>query len=441
MASKRFSHYASILDSMNDLEQTGKVSKIVGLTIESIGPAANIGDLCLIQTKGGHRIYGEVMGFRDKALLIMPLADLIGVGPGSYVTSLGHPLRVGVGSQLLGRILDGLGNPIDGLGPIKCSEYRSVVNTAVEPLERQIIRESLSVGVRAIDGLLTCGKGQRLGIFAGSGVGKSTLLGMMARNTSADVNVIALIGERGREVREFIEHDLGPEGLGKSVVVVATSDQPALVRLRGAMAATTIAEYFRDCNRDVLFMMDSITRVAAAQRKIGLAIGEPPATRGYPPSVFALLPRLLERTGPGKTGTITAFYNVLVDGDDFNEPISDTVRSIVDGHIVLSRKLSEIQHYPAIDILASVSRVMPQVTDAEHQDSAALFKSRLSTYHEAEDLINIGAYADGSNPKIDDAIAYIDFMREYLQQPADSSSSLGEAVDKLKACMHAQVKE
>lgn len=441
MANKRLSHYTDVLDSMNDLEQTGKVSKIVGLTIESIGPAANIGDLCLIRTKDGHQIYGEVMGFRDKALLIMPLADLIGVGPGSYVTSLGQPLKVGVGPHLLGRILDGLGNPIDGLGPINCLEYRSAVNAAVEPLERQIIREPLSVGIRAIDGLLTCGKGQRLGIFAGSGVGKSTLLGMMARNTSADINVIGLIGERGREVREFIENDLGPEGLSKSVVVVATSDQPALVRLRGAMVATTIAEYFRDCNRDVLFMMDSITRVAAAQRNIGLAIGEPPATRGYTPSVFALLPKLLERTGPGKTGTITAFYNVLVDGDDFNEPISDTVRSIVDGHIILSRKLSQVQHYPAIDILASVSRVMPLVTDAEHQDLAALFKSRLSTYYEAEDLINIGAYAHGSNPKIDDAITYIDSMWEYLQQPANLDSTLDEAIGKLRACMHARGKE
>ncbi len=435
MVDKRYLHYAKVLGSFNDLKQTGKVSKIVGLTIESIGPAANVGDLCTIRTNANAQIYGEVVGFRDRALLIMPFSELVGIGPGSFVTSLGRPLQVGVGPKLLGRILDGLGNPIDELGPLKFKEHRSVVNTPIEPLQRQVIRDPLSVGVRAIDGLLTCGRGQRLGIFAGSGVGKSTLLGMMARNTDADINVIALIGERGREVREFLEHDLGPEGLKRSVVVVATSDQPALVRLRGAMTATTIAEYFRDQGKDVLFMMDSVTRVAAAQRQIGLAVGEPPATRGYPPSVFAVLPNLLERTGPGKVGTITAFYNVLVEGDDFNEPITDAVRSIVDGHIILTRKLAESQHYPAIDVLASVSRVMPLVADKKHQELAALFKSRLAAYYEGEDLINIGAYASGSNPRIDDSLLYIDKMIDFLRQPSNLGSSLDDAISLLETYM------
>ncbi|HKM17068.1 MAG TPA: FliI/YscN family ATPase, partial [Limnochordia bacterium] len=292
--------------------------------------------------------------------------------------------------------------------------------------------------VRAIDGLLTCGKGQRVGIFSGSGVGKSTLLGMMARNTSAEVNVIGLIGERGREVREFIESDLGPEGLKRSVVVVATSDQLAMIRLKGALTATTIAEYFRDCGKDVLFLMDSVTRFAFAQREVGLASGEPPATRGYPPSVFALLPKLMERTGPGQNGTITAFYTVLVDGDDFNEPIADTVRSILDGHIVLSRRLSNAQHYPAIDVLASVSRVMPDVVDEDHNQLAVRFKTRLATYREAEDLINIGAYVSGANPQIDDAIQYIDTINDYLRQPADQGSSWSEALELLERAMGSQ---
>ena len=308
-------------------------------------------------------------------------------------------------------------------------------------MHRQMIRQPIAVGIRAIDGLLTCGKGQRLGIFAGSGVGKSTLLGMMARNTSAEVNVIALIGERGREVREFIEADLGPEGLARSVVVVATSDQLAMIRLKGALTATTIAEYFRDSGKDVLFMMDSVTRFAAAQREVGLASGEPPAPRGYPPSVFALLPKLMERTGPGENGTITAFYTVLVDGDDFNEPIADTVRSILDGHIVLSRKLAQAQHYPAIDILASVSRVMPDVIDERHNQLAAMFKARLATYREAEDLINIGAYVSGANPKIDDAIQYIDAINSYLQQPADQGSSWAEALEQLEQTMNQRGEE
>jgi flagellum-specific ATP synthase len=434
----RLGHYSSVLNSFNDLEQIGRVTKIVGLTIESQGPAANVGEVCAISTHDGSEIYGEVVGFHDQTIILMPLSDMTGIGPGCFVRSLGHPLRVGVGPKLLGRVLDAFGNPIDGLGPIEFEEYRPLTNSTVQPLERQMIREPLSVGVRAIDGLLTVGKGQRLGIFAGSGVGKSTLLGMMARNTTAEINVIGLIGERGREVREFIEKDLGPEGLARSVVVVATSDQLAMVRLNGALTATTIAEYFRDCGRDVLFMMDSVTRYAMAQREVGLASGEPPATRGYTPSVFANLPKLLERTGPGKNGTITAFYTVLVDGDDHNEPIADAVRSILDGHIVLSRKLAQLQHYPAIDVLASVSRVMTDVVDSRHLELAGLFKARLATYREAEDLINIGAYSQGANPRIDDAIHHIDRINQYLQQPADKGSSWEEALEMLQYAMESR---
>jgi len=434
-SSGRLEHYCRIIEHFNDLEPTGKVVKVVGLTIESNGPAANIGDVCVISSHDGTPVYTEVVGFHDNSLVLLPLTDMTGVGPGCLVSSLGHPLRVGVGPKLLGRVLDAFGNPIDGKGPIEIEEYRSLHNTSVQPLRRQMIRQPLSVGVRAIDGLLTCGKGQRLGIFAGSGVGKSTLLGMMARYTSAEVNVIGLIGERGREVREFIETDLGPEGLARSVVVVATSDQLAMIRLKGALTATTIAEYFRDCGKDVLFMMDSVTRFAFAQREVGLASGEPPATRGYPPSVFALLPKLMERTGPGDNGTITAFYTVLVDGDDFNEPIADAARSILDGHIVLSRKLAHAQHYPAIDILASVSRVMPAVIDERHNQLAAKLKSLMATYREAEDLINIGAYVSGANPRIDEAIRYIDRINDYLQQPADQGSTWDEALELLERIM------
>ncbi|NLM26090.1 MAG: flagellar protein export ATPase FliI [Firmicutes bacterium] len=433
MSNPRLAHYLNAVAEIDEMEQIGKVTKIVGLTIESKGPMANVGDICLIQPRNGKPIYGEVAGFRDETLLIMPLAELTGIGPGSQVISLSRPLKVGVGPKLLGRILDGLGNPMDGKGPLVIEKELPIENNYVQPLNRQRITKPLSVGVRAIDGVLTCGRGQRLGIFAGSGVGKSTLLGMMARNTEADVNVIALIGERGREVREFIENDLGPEGLARSVVVVATSDQPALVRLKAAMVATTIAEYFRDCHNDVLFMMDSVTRFALAQREIGLSIGEPPATRGYTPSVFALLPKLLERTGPGEHGTITGFYTVLVDGDDMNEPISDAVRGILDGHIVLSRSLAEKQHYPAIDVLASVSRVMPAVVDAQHLDLAGRLKAHLATYRDAEDLINIGAYVSGANPEIDRAIACIEQINGFLKQRTHEQSNWEQTLQLLKA--------
>lgn len=430
--SPRLQHYVQHLDMLDDLTQSGRVSQIIGLTIESIGPITNIGDLCLIQPRMGSPIPAEVVGFRDQKVLLMPLADITGIGPGSHVTATGRPLKIPVGPSLLGRILDGLGQPMDGQGPITAEDFYSINGRIPSPLERQRITEPLSVGVRAIDGLLSCGKGQRIGVFAGSGVGKSTLLGMMARNTEADVNVIALIGERGREVREFLERDLGPEGLARSVVIVATSDQPALVRIKGAMVASTVAEYFRDQGLDVLFMMDSVTRVAIAQREVGLAVGEPPATRGYTPSVFALLPRLLERTGPGINGTITGFYTVLVEGDDMNEPVADTVRGILDGHIVLARELAEKQHYPAIDVLASVSRLMTEVADPEHKQLAGKFRSLLAVYRDAEDLINIGAYVSGSNQQIDLAIDLIDDLNGFLQQSVFEKPSWAQTVAELQ---------
>lgn len=428
----RVAHYWRHLAHLDDIIHSGRVTKIVGLTIESIGPTTNIGDLCLIQPRSGPGIPAEVVGFRDQRVLLMPLSDLTGVGPGSLVTGTGSPLTVPVGEMLLGRVLDGLGQPMDNKGYVPAIKHLSVQGKIPKPLERQRIKTHLSVGVRAIDGLLTCGKGQRIGVFAGSGVGKSTLLGMMARNTEADVNVIALIGERGREVREFLERDLGPEGLARSVVVVATSDQPALVRIKGAMVATTIAEFFRDLGLDVLFVMDSVTRLALAQREVGLAIGEPPATRGYTPSVFALLPRILERTGPGRSGTITGFYTVLVEGDDLNEPITDTVRGILDGHIVLDRALAERNHYPAIDVLASVSRLMIEVTDEEHQALAGRVRSSMATYVDAEDLINIGAYASGSNPQIDLAIKLHPSINEFLQQEVDEAPEFSDTLTRLK---------
>ena len=431
--SPRLAHYYRYLENMDDTIHSGRVAQIVGLTIESIGPTTNIGDLCYIEPRSGPGIPAEVVGFKDQRVLLMPLADLHGVGPGSLVTATGAPLNVMVGEKLLGRVLDGLGQPMDNKGYVLATKHKSIQGDIPKPLERQRIKEPLSVGVRAIDGLLTCGKGQRIGVFAGSGVGKSTLLGMMARNTEADVNVIALIGERGREVREFLERDLGPEGLARSVVVVATSDQPALVRIKGAMVATTIAEFFRDQGKNVLFVMDSVTRLAMAQREVGLAIGEPPATRGYTPSVFALLPRLLERTGPGSIGTITAFYTVLVEGDDLNEPVTDTVRGILDGHIVLARSMAEKNHYPAIDVLASISRLMIEVTSPEHQKLAGQLRAALATYRDAEDLINIGAYASGSNPQIDEAIRLYSSMNHFLRQDVNETSSWSETLGKLEA--------
>jgi flagellum-specific ATP synthase len=370
-----------------------------------------------------------VVGFRDSKVLLMPLGDMAGVSPGSLVVASDAVLRAGVGKDMTGRVLDGLGYPIDGKGPFKPEKYYPVDNEPPHPLNRKRITDPLPLGIKAIDGLLTVGKGQRLGIFAGSGVGKSTLLGMIARNTRADVNVIALIGERGREVREFIEKDLGEEGLSRSVVVVATSDQPALLRLKGAFIATAIAEYFRDLGKDVLLMMDSLTRFAMAQREVGLAAGEPPVSRGYTPSVFGIMPRLLERAGNSEKGSITGLYTVLVDGDDFTEPVTDTARSVLDGHIVLSRSLANRNQYPAIDVLASVSRVMPDIITDQHKEAAAEVKKALAVYRDAEDLINIGAYVSGSNEKIDYAISLIDkingFIRQLVEERYDFDDVLG----------------
>ncbi|NLP46753.1 MAG: flagellar protein export ATPase FliI, partial [Epulopiscium sp.] len=396
---------------------TGRIVAVIGLTIESIGPIAKVGDLCRIYSlQTQEEIYAQVVGFKEHRMLLMPLGNMEGVGPGSIVENTGSQLMVPVGKELLGRVIDGLGNPIDDKGPICVTQQYPLENEPPDPLVRNRIQDKLTLGVKAIDGLLTVGKGQRMGIFAGSGVGKSTLLGMMARNTQADINVIGLIGERGREVREFLEKDLGEEGLKRSVIIVATSDQPALIRLTAAQTTTAIAEYFRDQGKDVLLMMDSLTRFAMAQREIGLAIGEPPVSRGYTPSVFAVMPKLLERAGNAGTGSITGLYTVLVDGDDMNEPVADTARGILDGHIVLSRKLANKNHYPAISILESVSRVMGDVIDSQQAKNAFLLKKILAVYTEAEDLINIGAYTAGSNPEIDEAIEKIPKINQFLTQ-------------------------
>lgn len=421
--------YLAALQRLDPVRLNGKVTQVVGLTVESQGPDVKLGEICHIYSPHHQEpVQTEVVGFRDNRVLLMPLGDLNSIGPGCEVVATGRSFTVKAGPELLGKVLDGLGRPLDGsVLPIEMASI-SAHQLPPNPLERPRITEPMCVGVRAIDGLLTIGKGQRVGIFAGSGVGKSTLLGMIARNTYADVNVIALIGERGREVKEFIERDLGEEGLRRSVVVVATSDQPAMIRIKGAMVATAIAEYFRDRGLNVMLMMDSVTRFAMAQREIGLAIGEPPATRGYTPSVFAILPRLLERAGTSQKGSITAFYTVLVDGDDMNDPIADTVRGILDGHIVLDRKIAQKGHFPAIDILASVSRVMNEICSDEHLEAARQLKRYAAVYREAEDLITIGAYKLGTNREIDAAIRYRDIIREYtaqgIHEPAEFSVSV-----------------
>lgn len=414
------------------VKQLGKVVKVVGLTIESIGPNANLKDLCFIVSQDKkHSIMAEVVGFRDDRILLMPFDNVEGIGVGSTVETTNEPLKVFVGDDLLGKTLDGLGNPLTQ-EKIRSNTTYSVEADPPDPMSRKLIDEVLPLGVKAVDGLITVGKGQRIGIFAGSGVGKSTLMGMFARNTKADINVIALIGERGREVREFIERDLGEEGMKRSVVVVATSDKPALIRNKAAKTATSIAEYFRDQGKDVLLMMDSLTRFSMAQREIGLATGEPPISRGYPPSVYAEMPRLLERAGNSDKGSITGLYTVLVDGDDFNEPITDTARGILDGHIMLSRKLATKNHYPAIDVLQSISRVMSAIADKEHKSAAGALKSILATYRDAEDLINIGAYKAGSNKKIDEAIAKIDEINDFLHQDTHSKVAFDDVVEMLK---------
>lgn len=411
----------------------GKVVNVVGLTVESAGPDARLGDLCEIfpEDEKIKPILAEVVGFKDKKTLLMPYEAVDGIGANCLVQNMGKPLSVKVCDDMLGKTLDGLGRPSDGV-PVMFGENYPVEATPPDPMSRAIIDEVLSLGVKAVDGLLTVGKGQRIGIFAGSGVGKSTLMGMFARNTKADINVIALIGERGREVREFIERDLGEEGMKRSVVVVATSDKPALERNKAAKTATAIAEYFRDKGKDVLLMMDSLTRFSMAQREIGLASGEPPVSRGYPPSVYAEMPKLLERAGRASKGSITGLYTVLVDGDDFNEPITDTARSILDGHIVLSRKLGHKNHYPAIDVLASISRCMSQIVDREHKQLAGKLKNVLATYNEAEDLINIGAYKAGSNPSIDYAIKKINAVNDFLCQDVDDKFDYEQTYNMLK---------
>ena len=421
----------SRVDNAKIISNFGYITRVVGLIIESQGPEVSIGELCEVRNKN-KTVKAEVVGFEDNKVLLMPIGDMEGINPGARVMATGEKLKVEVGEELLGHVLDGLGRPqSNNLGSLSDLDEVPVNNTPPDPLDRERISDVLSLGIRSIDGLLTCGRGQRIGIFAGSGVGKSTLLGMAARNTDADINVIGLVGERGREVRDFIERDLGKEGLKRSIIVVATSDQPALVRYKAALVSTAIAEYFREKGKDVLLMMDSVTRVAMALREVGLATGEPPATRGYPPSVFAQLPKLLERTGAGSSGTITALYTVLVEGDDFNEPVSDTVRGILDGHIDLSRELASRNHYPAIDVLSSVSRVMPDIVEEEHIQAAGQLKKMLADYREAEDLINIGAYEKGSNPEVDQAIEKIDVIRDYLQQDINEKTDFNSAVSKL----------
>ncbi len=429
-----FNKYYQLLEKMDPIKMNGRVTQMVGLVVESLGPNVCLGEICIIKPRGHNLppISAEVVGFKDNKVQLMPLTETTGIAPGAEVVATGSPLKIAVDRRLLGRIVDGLGRPLDGHPPINNPEnFYSTFNTPPNPLTRPRITNPLITGVRCIDGLITLGKGQRVGIFAGSGVGKSTLLGMIARNTSADINVIALIGERGREVKEFIERDLGEEGLKRSVVIVATSDQSSLVRLKGALVATSIAEYFRDLGMDVVLMMDSVTRFARAQREIGLAVGEPPAQRGYTPSVFAILPKLLERAGTSKKGSITGLYTVLVDGDDFDEPISDTVRGILDGHIVLTRKLAALNHYPAVSVLDSISRLMTDVTDKHHLKFANIFKTNLAVYSEAQELINIGAYVDGSNPHIDKAKALYPEMSAYLKQTVNERFTFEDTVDEL----------
>ncbi len=430
-----FEHCLQAVRDAELIAVRGRVSQVIGMVVESQGPGIPVGSMCEISTfRGQGRVPAEVVGFREGRALLMPLGEMRGVEPGSVIQQVGGQAAAPVSESMLGRVIDGLGHPVDGKGPLMTKTSYPLYAEPLNPMERERITEPIDVGVRAINGLLTLGKGQRIGILAGSGVGKSTLLGMIARHTAADVSVIALVGERGRELKDFIERDLGPEGLARSVVVVATSDQPPLVRMRGAYLATAIAEYFRDLGRDVIMMMDSVTRFAMSSREVGLAIGEPPTSRGYTPSVFSQLPKLLERAGTCRgRGSITGIYTVLVEGDDMNEPIGDAVRSIVDGHIALSRDLASQGHYPAIEILGSISRCMSDVMPKEHMGRAHRFLETLATYRKSEDLINIGAYAKGSNPRIDKAITMIDGLNAFLRQEVDERVSLAESEGALAA--------
>lgn len=421
------------LDSTDSLKSYGTVKKVIGLVIESNGPQISLGELARIYLKDGRTILAESVGFRDNRVLFMPLGMPEGISMGDKIEALKTSAEVGVGEELLGRVVDPMGRPLDGKGDFKAAAYYPIHRDASNPMHRENIREPLSTGIRTIDSLLTCAKGQRVGVFAGSGVGKSTLLGMIARYTSADVNVLALIGERGREVREFIEKDLGPEGMARSVIVASTSDMPPLLRIKVAFTANAIAEYFSDQGHDVLLMMDSVTRFAMAQREVGLSIGEPPSSKGYTPSVFSQMPKIYERAGNfrGK-GSITGFYTILVEGDDMSDPIADHSRAILDGHIVLSRDLASRNFYPAIDVLNSVSRLMNDIVDKEHNLAAGEFRDLLSTYFKAEDMINIGAYKPGANPKIDRALAKFDEFTAFMRQSVDEPDDYDNAIDRLK---------
>ncbi|HJP19332.1 MAG TPA: FliI/YscN family ATPase [Nitrospinota bacterium] len=433
-----FQKYKNVLNERDGIEVSGSIDRIVGLVIEGKGPGTSIGTTCDIFPKYSKvpSLQAEVIGFRDNKILLMPLGDMRGIMPGDKIVVKEGKSTVGVGTGVLGRILDGLGNPIDGKGPILTETHYPLIPEPLNPMQRGRITEPIDVGIKALNGVLTFGKGQRVGLMSGTGLGKSILMGMISRNTSADVSVIALIGERGREVREFVETSLGEEGLKRSVVVAATSDQPPLVRLRGAFLATTIAEFFQDMGKDVILMMDSVTRVALAQREVGLAAGEPPTTRGFTPSVFSLMPKLLERTGKAKDkGSITGIYSVLVEGDDLMEPISDAVRSIVDGHIVLTRHLAAQNHYPAIDLLDSVSRLMIDVVSDEHLVLANRLIEIMATYKESEDLINIGAYVKGSSAKIDFSIKMIDSINKFLKQGIFEKVSYQESIEQMKAIL------
>ncbi|RLC29283.1 MAG: flagellar protein export ATPase FliI [Deltaproteobacteria bacterium] len=432
------SKYHKILNGLDPIRTNGTVTKVVGLVAEARGISPRLGNICDVYPKGGlPAIKAEISGFRDDKALLMPLEDPRGLGPGSRVVAGDERAQIAVGENLLGRIIDGLGNPIDDKGPIPAETEYPLYTKPLNPLLRKRITKPLDMGIRAINGLLTIGCGQRVGIFSGSGVGKSVLLGMIARNTNADINVIALIGERGREVNDFIEKELGESGLKRSVVVVATSDHLPLIRMRGAFIATAIAEYFRDRGMQVILMMDSVTRFAMAQREVGLALGEPPTTKGYTPSVFTLLPKLLERAGTSSgNGSVTGLYTVLVEGDDMNEPVADAVRSILDGHIVLSREIAVQNHYPAIDVLSSTSRVMNEVTTLKHRENANRFKKILAVYKKSEDLINIGAYAAGSNPEIDYAVSMISKLNDYLIQDINEDANFEDSVQQLEKLLN-----
>ncbi len=435
------SKYRGLIDDVDVIKMTGRVDRIIGVTIESVGPSVQFGELCRIRLLDGRYLYAEVVGFNKNRVILMPVGEMKGVVPGAEVIAAGTALMVPVGKELLGRVLSGIGAPLDGKGDIFTQVRYPVVAESTNPLHRTLIDKPLSVGIRAIDGLNTIGRGQRIGIFSGSGVGKSTIIGMIARYTDADVNVIGLIGERGREVKDFVEKELGQEGLKKSVVIAATSDQPAMMRIRGAYLAHAVAEYFRDQGKQVNLLMDSVTRFAMAQREVGLAAGEPAVQRGYPPSVFALMPKLLERAGTSVTGgSITGFYAVLVDADDMNEPIADQARSILDGHIVLDRKLAHMGHYPAIDVLASISRCMKDVATREHQQAASKMRELLAAYREREGEIVLGAYARGSIPAVDTAIRMMDELNAFLRQGIYEKDDFNSIVGKLTG-MFAEKKE